>query len=65
MDYASPATDGNSVLAVCPLYRTVADFTTTADVAAGASWRCVRCGQSWTASRITAVMPYARYISIH
>lgn len=57
--------NAESVLAVCPLCQKVADFTTAADVSAGASWCCVRCGQSWTASRLAAVMPYARYLSVH
>lgn len=44
----------------CPLCHTV-DTTITSDaLAAGATWRCTRCGQMWSADRLATAAAYAR-----
>ena len=41
-----------------------ADLTVTdSAVAAGADWRCRRCGQRWDARRLAAVAAYAEWLS--
>ena len=45
--------------AICPSCHT-ADLTLTdSAVAAGADWRCRRCGQQWDAGRLAKVAAYA------
>ena len=40
------------------------DATLTNDaVAAGADWRCRRCGQQWDAGRLVTVAAYDRWVS--
>jgi hypothetical protein len=41
--------------AACPLCHTADATLTSAAVAAGADWHCVRCGQRWDAVRLAAV----------
>jgi hypothetical protein len=41
--------------ATCPLCHTADATMTSAAVAAGADWHCVRCGQRWDAGRLAAV----------
>ena len=49
--------------ATCPACHT-ADLTMTASaVAAGADWRCARCGQRWDARRLATVAAYALWQS--
>lgn len=48
----------------CPMCHTVAAITDQA-LAAGAGWRCARCGQRWSADRLAAVAAYARYVAVH
>ena len=53
------------LLPTCPLCQTL-DQTVTADsLAAGATWACARCGQTWTAARLETVAAYARYVAAH
>lgn len=52
-------------LATCPSCHT-ADVTTTNDaVGKGADWRCPRCDQRWTATRLATVAAYAAWVSEH
>ena len=49
--------------ATCPSCHT-ADATMTNDaVGKGADWRCTRCGQLWTASRLATAAAYAVWVS--
>jgi len=49
--------------ATCPSCHT-ADLTLTdSAVAAGADWRCRRCGQQWDAGRLTKVAAYEVWVS--
>jgi hypothetical protein len=44
----------------CPLCHTM-DTTITSDaLAAGGTWRCIRCGQMWSADRLATAAAYAR-----
>jgi len=47
----------------CPLCHTLDHTITNADLAAGAAWRCARCGQTWSAERLATAAAYARYAS--
>jgi len=44
-------------LARCPLCHTSATLSAQA-LAAGELWRCVTCGQTWTAQRLETVAAY-------
>jgi hypothetical protein len=44
-------------LARCPLFHTSATVSAQA-LAAGELWRCVTCGQTWTAQRLETVAAY-------
>jgi predicted Zn finger-like uncharacterized protein len=49
--------------ATCPSCH-AADLTMTdSAVAAGANWRCGRCGQLWDAGRLAAVAAYGGWLS--
>jgi hypothetical protein len=50
-----------SLLARCPLCHTSAELSDQA-VAAGQYWRCVTCGQSWTAERLATVVAYEAWV---
>ncbi len=50
--------------AACPMCHTSAALTRSA-VAAGADWRCVRCGQRWDGVRLAAVADYAAWVVEH
>lgn len=39
----------------CPLCHTNNSALTMADVTEGATWRCTRCGQMWSAARLSAM----------
>jgi hypothetical protein len=45
----------------CPLCHTL-DHTVSPDALAfGATWGCARCGQTWSAARLSAAAAYAEY----
>jgi transposase-like protein len=44
----------------CPLCHTVDDTITSDALAAGATWRCTRCGQMWSADRLATAEAYAQ-----
>jgi predicted Zn finger-like uncharacterized protein len=49
--------------ATCPSCLTT-DATTASDAGGkGADWRCGRCGQTWSATRMVTVAPYAAWVS--
>jgi len=48
----------------CPMCHTVVALTQQA-LAAGATWRCARCGQRWDADRLATVAAYAEYAAGH
>ena len=48
-------------LPVCPLCHTCAQAVTPESLAAGATWVCTTCGQSWSAERLETVAAYAQY----
>jgi hypothetical protein len=45
----------------CPMCHTAASLMQSA-IDAGAGWRCVRCGQRWDATRLSAVAAYAAWV---
>ena len=47
--------------ATCPSCHTVDTALTNASLAAGANWRCGRCGQMWDQKRIATVTAYAAW----
>ncbi len=49
--------------ATCQSCHTVDLTVTDSAVAAGADWRCARCGQRWDARRLAAVAAYAQWLS--
>lgn len=55
LELAGPAT--------CPSCHAVDLTMTDSAVAAGADWRCRRCGQLWDARRLAAVAAYAGWLS--
>jgi transposase-like protein len=48
-------------LARCPLCHTSTTLSEQA-VAAGEYWRCVTCGQNWTAQRLATVAAYEAWV---
>jgi hypothetical protein len=48
-------------LAACPSCHTTDAAMTYGSMAAGAGWRCGRCGQQWTASRMATVAAYTAW----
>ena len=44
----------------CPMCH-----TTQSAGNSGGAWRCVRCGQSWNAERLSAVAGYAGWVAEH
>ena len=67
MPLLSPAQVGTAVLAdeygipavvTCPMCHTPASLTQS-DLDAGGGWRCSRCGQRWSAMRLSTVAAYA------
>lgn len=51
--------------ATCPLCHTVDETVTPASLRAGATWKCTRCGQTWSAERLETVAAYARFDAAH
>ena len=49
----------------CLLCHTVDSVVTPAALAAGANWRCTRCGQRWDAARLAAAAAYSNYVATH
>ena len=49
--------DGSAVV-TCPMCHTPTSLTQS-DIDAGAGWRCDRCGQRWSATRLSTVAAYA------
>lgn len=49
----------------CPLCRTVNGTVTSEALAAGATWACARCGQTWSTARLDTAAAYARYVAAH
>ena len=49
-------------LARCPLCHTSAALSAQA-LAAGEHWRCVTCGQTWTAERLETVAAYEAWVA--
>ena len=53
------------VAATCPLCHTV-DRTVTADsLASGATWKCARCGQTWSGEGLERMAAYVRFDAAH
>ena len=50
-----------ALVLTCPLCHTPTSLTQNA-VDAGGEWRCVRCGQRWDATRLSAVAAYAAWL---
>ena len=50
----------DNVLVTCPMCHAPTSLTPDA-IDAGADWRCVRCGQLWDATRLSAVAAYAAW----
>jgi hypothetical protein len=51
--------------AICPLCHTLDRAMSAESLQAGASWRCARCGQMWSAVRLATSAAYSRYMSAH
>lgn len=49
----------------CPLCHTLDQTVTSDSLAAGASWACTRCGQTWSATRLEKAAAYAQYATAH
>jgi transcription elongation factor Elf1 len=49
--------------ATCPSCHTADAHTTTDDLSAGASWRCGRCDQLWSAVRLATVERYNQWLA--
>ena len=47
--------------AACAMCHTPALPLADADIAVGAGWQCLRCGQHWDASRLATVAAYAAW----
>jgi predicted Zn finger-like uncharacterized protein len=50
------------LLARCPLCQTSAAVSAQA-LAAGELWRCITCGQTWTAQRLETVAAYEAWVA--
>ena len=59
---AGPAEE-HTGLVTCPSCHTADATMTTGAVAAGADWRCPRCGQRWDSRRLASVAAYAVWLS--
>jgi transposase-like protein len=51
----------DTLMATCPLCHTAEAGMSSAALREGASWRCVRCGQRWDATRLQTAADYARH----
>ena len=47
-----------TAIVTCPMCHTPTPLTQS-DIDAGAGWRCVRCGQQWSRTRLSTVAAYA------
>ena len=63
----NPASDISEVTAVatCPVCHTTEPAVTVVSLAAGATWRCVRCTQQWDAGRLATVAAYMEWLRVH
>lgn len=52
---------GASAVLTCPMCHTPMALAQGA-IDAGADWPCVRCGQRWDATRLSAVAAYAAWV---
>jgi hypothetical protein len=48
----------DSAIVACPMCHTPTSLAQN-DIDAGGGWRCVRCGQRWSATRLATVAAYA------
>jgi len=53
----------HTALVTCPSCHTADATMTSGAVAAGADWRCGRCGQRWDSRRLASVAAYAVWLS--
>ena len=53
---------GGPAVGTCPMCHTPASLTQS-DIEAGAGWRCGRCGQRWSATRLSTVAAYAASVA--
>lgn len=49
----------------CPMCHTVDESITIEALGTGGTWKCTRCGQTWSAQRLEAVAAYARFEAAH
>lgn len=54
----NPIIQGPEGFATCPTCHMVDATLTNSSLAAGANWRCGRCGQMWDQKRIATVAAY-------
>jgi predicted Zn finger-like uncharacterized protein len=47
--------------AMCPLCHTIDKTVTHDSLEAGATWKCTRCGQTWSAERLETLAAYVRF----
>ncbi len=52
-----------AALATCPSCHTQHTSLSNGAVAAGAGWRCGRCGQQWDARRLSTTEAYAAWVA--
>ena len=50
---------------VCALCHTLDPTVSPESLAAGATWACTKCGQTWSAARLETAAAYARYAAAH
>ena len=53
--------DTSSLAPVCALCHTLDRTISAESLAAGATWACTRCGQTWSAARLETAAAYAQY----
>ena len=58
---ATSVAEGGVRLPLCPLCHTRDEVLTPESLAAGATWVCTKCGQTWSAVRLETVAAYAQY----
>lgn len=66
IDETTAARDGDQNLsqrAVCPGCHTPHPSLTREGLAAGAGWKCVRCGERWDAQRLATVTAYKAWVA--
>ena len=53
------------VTATCPLCHTVDRTVTPDSLASGATWKCARCGQTWSGEGLERRAAYDRFDAAH